>query len=182
MDPHTLHINPLLFGCPDCTARLCMHCIQPSAIAGTLSGLQYLWPEQEGSNWATPQQPLGQFLYDTYTEEDYHIIWETYSYSDFSWDFGKLNSSVAKPRHSRLSPAITKVYKQQVTQILTPWVLACRWHMILVTTAATKLQNDTRTGFWCCGVVSPKSLSGMLAIKWRTCNTPGMCCRPYTNA
>ena len=120
VDPHTLHINPLLFGCPDCTARLCMHCIQPSAIAGTLSGLQYLWPEQEGSNWATPQQPLGQVLYDTYTEEDYHIIWETYSYSDFSWDFGKLNSSAAKPRHSRLSPTITKVYKQQVTQVLTP--------------------------------------------------------------
>ncbi len=96
-----------------------MHCIELNAIAGTLSGLQYLWPEQEGSNWATPQQPLGQILYDTYTEEDYHIIWETYSYSDFSWDFGKLNSSAAKPRHSRLSPTITKVYKQQVTRILT---------------------------------------------------------------
>ena len=87
---------------------------EANAHAGTLSGLQYLWPEQEGANWATPQQPLGQVLYDTYTEDDYHIIWETYSYSDFSWDFGKLNSSAAQPRHSRLSPAITKVYKQQV--------------------------------------------------------------------
>ncbi|DBA83693.1 TPA: hypothetical protein ACH3X1_006235 [Trebouxia sp. C0004] len=87
--------------------------VEVNTTTGTFSGLQYLWPEQEGSNWATPQQPLGQVLYDTYTEEDYHIIWETYSYSDFSWDFGKLNSSAAKPRHSRLSPTITKVYKQQ---------------------------------------------------------------------
>lgn len=87
--------------------------IEVNTTTGTLSGLQYLWPEQEGSNWATPQQPMGQVLYDTYTEEDYHIIWETYSYSDFSWDFGKLNSSAARPRHSRLSPTITKVYKQQ---------------------------------------------------------------------
>ncbi len=76
-----------------------------------LNGLQYLWPEHAGANWASPQQPLGQVLY----EEDYHIIWETYSYSDFSWDFGKLNSSAAKPRHSRLSPTITKIYKQQVS-------------------------------------------------------------------
>ncbi|KAL0047364.1 hypothetical protein WJX82_001496 [Trebouxia sp. C0006] len=87
--------------------------LEVNTTTGTLSGLQYLWPEQEGSNWATPQHPLGEVLYDTYTEEDYHIIWETYSYSDFSWDFGKLNSSAAKPRHSRLSPTITKVYKQQ---------------------------------------------------------------------
>ncbi len=120
VEPLALHINPLLFWCPEWTARLCMHCIEPAATAGTLSGLQYLWPEQEGSNWATPQHPLGEVLYDTYTEEDYHIIWETYSYSDFSWDFGKLNSSAAKPRHSRLSPTITKVYKQQVTRNLTP--------------------------------------------------------------
>ena len=83
--------------------------------AGLLSGLQYLWPEQVGANWATPKDPLGQMMYDTYTEEDYHVIWETYSYSDFSWDFGKLNSSAAQPRHSRLSPTITKVYKQQVS-------------------------------------------------------------------
>ena len=79
-----------------------------------LNGLRYLWPEQDGTNWASPEEPLGQVLYDTYTEEDYHIIWDTYSYQDFSWDFGKLNSSVGKPRHSRLSPIMTKVYKQQV--------------------------------------------------------------------
>lgn len=82
--------------------------------AGTLHGLKYLWPEQAGADWASQEEPLGQVLYDTFTEDDYHIIWDTYSYSDFSWDFGKLNSSVAKPRHSRLSPTINKVYKQQV--------------------------------------------------------------------
>ena len=53
-------------------------------------------------------------MYETFTEEDYRIIWETYSYSDFSWDFGKLNSSEAKPRRSSLKPEVFKIYKQQV--------------------------------------------------------------------
>lgn len=82
--------------------------------AGTFNGLQYLWPEQTGANWASLEEPLGQVLYDTYTEDDYRIIWETYAYTDFSADFGKPNCSVAKPRHARLTPTVTKVYKQQV--------------------------------------------------------------------
>lgn len=53
-------------------------------------------------------------LYETFTEEDYRVIWETYSYSDFSWDFGKLNSSEAKPRRASLKPEVFKIYKQQV--------------------------------------------------------------------
>lgn len=93
--------------------------------AGTFSGLQYLWPEEAGANWASPEEPLGQVLYDTYTEDDYRIIWETYAYTDFSADFGKPNCSVARPSHSRLTPTITKVYKQQVGLWPPPPTLPC---------------------------------------------------------
>ncbi|KAL3138964.1 hypothetical protein ABBQ32_005773 [Trebouxia sp. C0010 RCD-2024] len=87
--------------------------IEVNTTTGTLDGLQYLWPEETGADWASLEAPLGRVLYDTYTEQDYRIIWENYSYRDFSGDFGKPNCSVAKPRRSRLSPTIIKVYKQQ---------------------------------------------------------------------
>ena len=83
-------------------------------IAGNIVGLQYLWPEQAGANWATPEKPLGQVLYETFTEEDYDVIWDTYAYSDFKSDFGKLNCSAAKPRHAQLKPEVFKIYKYQV--------------------------------------------------------------------
>lgn len=91
-------------------------------LAGTLDGLQYLWPEETGADWASLEAPLGRVLYDTYTEQDYRIIWENYSYRDFSGDFGKPNCSVAKPRRSRLSPTIIKVYKQQVSELYSKFV------------------------------------------------------------
>lgn len=64
-------------------------------------------------------------LYETFTEEDYSIIWDTYAYSDFRLDFGKPNSSEAKPRHSQLKPEVFKIYKQQVAAPLLQVV--CLW-------------------------------------------------------
>ncbi|EIE25882.1 hypothetical protein COCSUDRAFT_46416 [Coccomyxa subellipsoidea C-169] len=65
-------------------------------VSGGLSGLSRKWNNgRQGAQWASSKTPLGRFMYSTYTEEDYKVIWDQYQYvsrSDDWWfrkDFGK---------------------------------------------------------------------------------------------
>lgn len=74
--------------------------------AGALSGLQRNWASnRKGSQWINPDAPMGRFVYSTYTEDDYNVIWNEYLYIDPSvwWiarDLGKFNASAANPVRS----------------------------------------------------------------------------------
>ena len=40
---------------------------------GALAGLQRKYASRIGAQWAATGQPLGQFVYSTYTEKDYEV-------------------------------------------------------------------------------------------------------------
>lgn len=44
---------------------------------GALAGLQRKYTSQIGAQWAATGQPLGQFVYSTYTEKDYEVSAKT---------------------------------------------------------------------------------------------------------
>ena len=94
--------------------------------AGGLGRLQRLVDGQLGNQWADPDKALGRFLYSTYTEEDYNVIWENYMYigQDNWWveyDFGKKNCSEAGPRRADVPGRLEDVWVDRVGT-LTPLV------------------------------------------------------------
>ncbi|KAK9815327.1 hypothetical protein WJX72_001843 [[Myrmecia] bisecta] len=82
---------------------------------GALAGLRFRWPgSREGADWASKDHPLGQVVYNTYTEGDYQVIFRDYSYCPAEeWaqlDFGKHNCNVAHPRHAAATASLTEVW------------------------------------------------------------------------
>lgn len=76
-----------------------------SAHAGRVSRLQFRYPDESlGQNWISSSGLFARAQYSTYTERDYNVIWDNYSYaSDATWfaqDFGKPNCSLAQPRRA----------------------------------------------------------------------------------
>lgn len=76
-----------------------------------------------GTQWATPQNPLGRFLYQSFTNEDYNVFLEDFAariggckYKPGSKDdmgcgnFRKPNITAAGPIHRQLTPIVTKLY------------------------------------------------------------------------
>jgi len=78
-----------------------------------------------GTQWADADKALGRFLYSTYTEKDYNVIWENYMYiSQDNWwviyDFGKANCSEAGPRRADIPARLEDVWVQQVSTLSPP--------------------------------------------------------------
>ena len=91
-------------------------------IAGALAKLQKIMDGQAGTQWADADKALGRFLYSTYTEKDYNVIWENYMYiSRDNWwvvyDFGKANCSEAGPRRADIPARLEDVWVQQVSAL-----------------------------------------------------------------
>ena len=64
-------------------------------------------------------RPWGRFLYSTYTEKDYNVIWDNYMYiSQDNWwveyDFGKKNCSEAGPRRADVPGRLEDVWVERV--------------------------------------------------------------------
>ena len=93
--------------------------------AGALGRLQRLVDGQPGNQWADPDKALGRFLYSTYTEADYNVIWKNYMYiSQDNWwveyDFGKKNCSEAGPRRADIPARLEDVWVDQVGNLVAP--------------------------------------------------------------
>ena len=74
-----------------------------------------------GNQWADPQNPLGRFVYSTYTQADYQELFDTYMYIDptqwwVSRDYGKYNVSSASPQRSDTSPTANQFWSKKVRQ------------------------------------------------------------------
>ena len=74
-----------------------------------------------GAQWAAQGRPLGAFLYSSYTEADYEVVWDEYLYiSRDNWwvgmDFGKANCSEAHPRRADEAPAMQQAWAKRVRQ------------------------------------------------------------------
>lgn len=87
--------------------------------AGELTQLQRRYPDgTTGSAWASEDFPLGEIIYQTYTEEDYDAIWQEYLYADKNYwimrDLGKPNCSLAHPRSARVAGRIAGVWDTRV--------------------------------------------------------------------
>ena len=89
--------------------------------AGAMVSLQRRWPaaNRVGAQWANASRPLGRFLYSTYTEADYDVIWDEYLYIDRTvwWitkDLGKSNCSSAGPVRSDTPAAAQGFWVKQV--------------------------------------------------------------------
>ena len=78
-----------------------------------------------GAQWADASRPLGRFVYSTYTEADYDVLWDEYLYIDPSvwWiqrDLGKYNASSAGPLRSDTSPLAQGAWVKQARETLKP--------------------------------------------------------------
>jgi hypothetical protein len=87
--------------------------------AGALSGLQRNRSGERGIEWAARDRALGQFVYSTYTEADYDVVWDEYLYiSRDNWwvkmDFGKRNCSVGQPRRADMAANLQEAWVQEV--------------------------------------------------------------------
>ncbi|CAL5224396.1 g7077 [Coccomyxa viridis] len=85
---------------------------------GGLGRLQKLSDGQAGNQWASADKALGRFLYSTYTEKDYDVIWDNYMYiSQDNWwveyDFGKKNCSEAGPRRADVPGRLEDVWVER---------------------------------------------------------------------
>ena len=81
--------------------------------------MQRLSDGQAGNQWASANKALGRFLYSTYTEKDYNVIWDNYMYiSQDNWwveyDFGKKNCSEAGPRRADVPGRLEDVWVERV--------------------------------------------------------------------
>lgn len=94
-----------------------------TACAGGLTSLQRLWVNGKvGTQWADPQNPLGRFVYSSYTQADYQELFKSYMYIDPSewWvsrDYGKYNVSSAQPRRLDVSPTAGQFWFKKVISI-----------------------------------------------------------------
>ncbi len=90
--------------------------------SGGLSGLSRKWNNgRQGAQWASSKTPLGRFMYSTYTEEDYKVIWDQYQYvsrSDDWWfrkDFGKQDLDThADTNRSNTYATVQQTWSKQV--------------------------------------------------------------------
>ncbi|KJE93927.1 hypothetical protein CAOG_004643 [Capsaspora owczarzaki ATCC 30864] len=70
------------------------------------------------ANWASSQHPLGSFLYQTFTEDDFNDFFSEYLFIDPSqnswaaYDFGKLNVSQANPQRSDTLASLVALYQR----------------------------------------------------------------------
>ena len=91
---------------------------------GGLASLQKLWANgRVGNQWADPQNPLGRFVYSTYTQADYQELFDTYMYIDptewwVSRDYGKFNVSSVGPKRSDTSPTANQFWFKKVRQLI----------------------------------------------------------------
>ncbi|CAL8470098.1 g9640 [Coccomyxa elongata] len=88
--------------------------------SGGLSSLSRNWANgRKGRQWANAGAPLGRFMYSTYTEDDFNVIWDTYQYVQqnadwwFRKDFGKENVSSASPNHSTTYATVQGMWAKQ---------------------------------------------------------------------
>lgn len=116
---------------PACAWAYCrtvpMHSHGLVCIAGGLSRLQRLENGQAGNQWASAGRALGRFLYSTYTEGDYDVIWRNYMYiSQDNWwveyDFGKKNCSAAGPRRADVAARLEEVWAHRVCNHLSQYI------------------------------------------------------------
>ncbi|KAK9798230.1 hypothetical protein WJX73_010911 [Symbiochloris irregularis] len=85
--------------------------IELNASTGSFTRLQaHASSGAAGPNWADDSSAFGVTQYSTYTERDFDVIWDTYSFGpDAQWfvsDFGKPNVSQGHPRRAELLPQI----------------------------------------------------------------------------
>lgn len=84
--------------------------------------MQKLWANgRVGNQWADPQNPLGRFVYSTYTQGDYQELFTTYMYIDpMQWwvsrDYGKYNVSSADPQRTDMSPMAKQFWLKKVSR------------------------------------------------------------------
>ncbi|CAL5218578.1 g272 [Coccomyxa viridis] len=84
--------------------------------SGGLTSLQKLWVNGKvGTQWADPKNPLGRFVYSSYTQADYNNLFKTYMYIDptewwVSRDYGKYNVSSANPKRLDTSPTASEFW------------------------------------------------------------------------
>ena len=92
-----------------------------SSCTGGISSLQRLWPNgRVGSQWADPKNPLGRFVYSSYTQADYAELFATYMYIDptewwVSRDYGKYNVSEANPKRKDAFPDAKQIWFRKVS-------------------------------------------------------------------
>lgn len=110
--------------------------------AGGLALLQRLsLGGQPGNQWADADKALGRFLYSTYTESDYDVIWQNYMYiSQDNWwvqyDFGKKNCSEAGPRRADVAARLEEAWVDRVGTFVNSRVGGMLLHAILSDTHA----------------------------------------------
>ena len=73
-----------------------------------------------GTQWADPKNPLGRFVYSSYTQADYSDLFKTYMYIDpTEWwvtrDYGKYNVSSASPKRLDVSPTASEFWFKKVS-------------------------------------------------------------------
>ena len=92
-----------------------------SCLAGGITSLQRLWPNgRVGTQWADPKNPLGRFVYSSYTQMDYAELFATYMYIDptewwVSRDYGKFNVSEANPKRKDAFPDAKQFWSRKVS-------------------------------------------------------------------
>ena len=101
-----------------CACAISSHGV--SCHAGGISSLQRLWPNgRVGTQWADPHNPLGRFVYSSYTQADYEELFATYMYIDpaewwVSRDYGKYNVSEASPKRKDAFPDAEQFWFRKV--------------------------------------------------------------------
>lgn len=86
--------------------------------------MQKLWVNgRVGTQWADPKNPLGRFVYSSYTQADYQELFNTYIYIDpTEWwvtrDYGKYNVSSANPKRLDTVPTASEVWFKKVGLVL----------------------------------------------------------------
>ena len=116
--------------------------------------LQKLSDGQAGNQWASADKALGRFLYSTYTEKDYDVIWDNYMYiSQDNWwveyDFGKKNCSEAGPRRADVPGRLEDVWVERVGNLNLP-----------LYTGLPKITTESCTIHGCSEVFRPHTHSG----------------------
>jgi hypothetical protein len=88
--------------------------------AGAIASLQRQWAAvgRTGAQWANASRPLGRFVYSSYTEADYDVLWNEYLYIDpavwwISRDLGKYHASSAEPFRSNTPAAAQGFWVKQ---------------------------------------------------------------------
>ena len=134
---------------------------------GSLAGLQRVYQSgAHGAQWASPAAPLGQFLYSTYSEDDFDIIWDHYAYQNgWSWwfprDFGKPGCAAAGARRADEAPSLHGVWGKQVGPALA--------QLTMPQNCLGCITSATMTGF-CLGNSIPIGLDKRDNFTWVACH------------